>query len=165
MSKNKIVELTYHRGVKSSPQSLKVPLFLGLPSRSLKVLQFLRQSLILWLCASPPEISKCYISWRHLSFCGFGPLLQKPQSATFERAKERRRGGGRGSCGGCATDSSVCYAKTSRCKMLETNTASEPWEKGGRGGFFGSHLGTLALKTENFSKKIGRLSKTRRWIY
>ena len=26
--------------------------------------------------------------------------------------------------------------------------------------FFGSHLGTLALKTENFSKKIGRFSKT-----
>ena len=29
----------------------------------------------------------------------------------------------------------------------------------------GSHLGTLALKTENFSKKIGRFSKTRKWIY
>ena len=30
---------------------------------------------------------------------------------------------------------------------------------------FGSHLGTLALKTENFSKKIGRSSKTPKWIY
>ena len=31
--------------------------------------------------------------------------------------------------------------------------------------WFGSHLRTLALKTENFSKKIGRFSKTRKWIY
>ena len=29
----------------------------------------------------------------------------------------------------------------------------------------GSHLRTLALKTENFSKKIGRFSKTQKWIY
>ena len=29
----------------------------------------------------------------------------------------------------------------------------------------GCHLGTLALKTEKFSKKIGRFSKTRKWIY
>ena len=29
----------------------------------------------------------------------------------------------------------------------------------------GSHLGTLALKTESFSTKIGRFSKTRKWIY
>ena len=28
-----------------------------------------------------------------------------------------------------------------------------------------TYLGTLALKTENFSKKIGRFSKTRKWIY
>ena len=28
----------------------------------------------------------------------------------------------------------------------------------------GSHLRTLALKTENFSKKIDRFSKTRKWI-
>ena len=31
--------------------------------------------------------------------------------------------------------------------------------------YFGSHLGTLALKTENFSKMIGHFSKTRKWIY
>ena len=30
---------------------------------------------------------------------------------------------------------------------------------------FGSHLRTLALQTENFSKKIGRFSKTQKWIY
>ena len=30
---------------------------------------------------------------------------------------------------------------------------------------FECHLGTLALKTEDFSKKIGRFSKTRKWIY
>ena len=35
----------------------------------------------------------------------------------------------------------------------------------GIGQFCGSHLGTLALKTENFSKKIGRFSKTRKWIF
>ena len=35
----------------------------------------------------------------------------------------------------------------------------------GREAKFGSHLRTLALKTENFSKKIGRFSKTRKWIY
>ena len=29
----------------------------------------------------------------------------------------------------------------------------------------GSHLRTPALKTENFSKKIGRFSKTQKWIY
>ena len=28
----------------------------------------------------------------------------------------------------------------------------------------GSHLRTPALKTENFSKRIGRFSKTRKWI-
>ena len=28
-----------------------------------------------------------------------------------------------------------------------------------------SHSGTLALKTEDFSKKIGRFSKTQKWIY
>ena len=28
-----------------------------------------------------------------------------------------------------------------------------------------SHLGTPALKTEDFSKKIGRFSKTQKWIY
>ena len=28
-----------------------------------------------------------------------------------------------------------------------------------------SHLGTLALKTEDFSKKTGRFSKTQKWIY
>ena len=33
------------------------------------------------------------------------------------------------------------------------------------GTLFGSRLRTLALKTENFSKKIGRFSKTRKWIY
>ena len=32
-------------------------------------------------------------------------------------------------------------------------------------GDFRSHLRTPALKTENFSKKIGRFSKTRKWIY
>ena len=30
---------------------------------------------------------------------------------------------------------------------------------------FRSHLGTLALKTEDFSQKIGRFSKTEKWIY
>ena len=30
---------------------------------------------------------------------------------------------------------------------------------------FGTHLRTLALKTENFSRKISRFSKTRKWIY
>ena len=33
------------------------------------------------------------------------------------------------------------------------------------GGCDGFHLGTLALKTEDFSKKIGRFSKTQKWIY
>ena len=28
-----------------------------------------------------------------------------------------------------------------------------------------SHLGTLALKTEDFSERIGRFSKTQKWIY
>ena len=28
-----------------------------------------------------------------------------------------------------------------------------------------SHSGTLALKTEDFSTKIGRFSKTQKWIY
>ena len=31
--------------------------------------------------------------------------------------------------------------------------------------FFRSHLGALALKTEDFSKKTGRFSKTQKWIY
>ena len=29
----------------------------------------------------------------------------------------------------------------------------------------GSHLGTLALKTEDLGQRIGRFSKTRKWIY
>ena len=32
-------------------------------------------------------------------------------------------------------------------------------------GSFGTHLTTPALKTENFSKKLGRFSKTQKWIY
>ena len=31
--------------------------------------------------------------------------------------------------------------------------------------FLRSHLGTLALKTEDFSRKIRRFSKTQKWIY
>ena len=34
-----------------------------------------------------------------------------------------------------------------------------------RAWLIGSHLRTPALKTENFSKKMGRFSKTQKWIY
>ena len=34
-----------------------------------------------------------------------------------------------------------------------------------RGVLSRSHLGTLALKTEDFSKKIRRFSKTQKWIF
>ena len=43
--------------------------------------------------------------------------------------------------------------------------SGEPLESLESPKWIGSHLRTLALKTENFSKKIGRFSKTRKWIY
>ena len=38
------------------------------------------------------------------------------------------------------------------------------WSSTGKA-ILGSNLGTLALKTEDFSKQIGRFSKTRKWTY
>ena len=64
--------------------------------------------------------------------------------------------------------------KSSETKHEGPGGVYKPNQVGGRGRnvkqhpsslSFGSHLGTLALKTENFSKKIGRFSKTLKWIY